>query len=197
MTTRRRSFSRLSFLSRWLAALSLNAGGAERAEGRLGLEARPTDRIRGVIVRSPARLRTRWPFRVKSSPSCRARTVRAKGHDGVESQYEGVSLVEILAKAGVPTGKDLRGPAMATYVVVEACRRLSCRLRAGGAGPGVHRSGHPAGQPPRRQAPLGQGWAIPDHRPGREEACALGQAGDQAADWAGVNRDIAFGVWVN
>ena len=47
-------------------------------------------------------------------------TVRAKGHDGVESQYEGVPLVDFLAKAGVPTGKDLRGPAMALYVVVEA-----------------------------------------------------------------------------
>jgi DMSO/TMAO reductase YedYZ molybdopterin-dependent catalytic subunit len=47
-------------------------------------------------------------------------TLRAKAHDGVESQYEGVSLIQILAKAGVPTGKDLRGPAMASYVVVEA-----------------------------------------------------------------------------
>ena len=47
-------------------------------------------------------------------------TVRAKGHDGVESQYEGVSLLELMTKAGVPTGKDLRGSAMAYYVVVEA-----------------------------------------------------------------------------
>jgi DMSO/TMAO reductase YedYZ molybdopterin-dependent catalytic subunit len=47
-------------------------------------------------------------------------TVRAKGHDGVESQYEGVPLIEFLAKAGVPTGKDVRGPAMTLYVVVEA-----------------------------------------------------------------------------
>jgi DMSO/TMAO reductase YedYZ molybdopterin-dependent catalytic subunit len=47
-------------------------------------------------------------------------TVEAKGHDGVESQFEGVPVIEILAKAGVPTGQDLRGPAMAHYVVVEA-----------------------------------------------------------------------------
>ena len=47
-------------------------------------------------------------------------SVHAKGHDGVESQYEGVPLIELLAKAGVPTGKDLRGQAMALYVVVEA-----------------------------------------------------------------------------
>ncbi len=48
------------------------------------------------------------------------RTVRALGHDRVESQFEGVPLVEILARAGVPVGKDLRGPAMALYLVVEA-----------------------------------------------------------------------------
>jgi DMSO/TMAO reductase YedYZ molybdopterin-dependent catalytic subunit len=47
-------------------------------------------------------------------------TVKAKAHDGTESQYEGVALAEVLAKAGVPTGKDLRGKAMALYLVVEA-----------------------------------------------------------------------------
>ncbi len=47
-------------------------------------------------------------------------TVRAKRHDGVESEFEGVPLVDILAKAGVPVGKDLRGPAMALYLIVEA-----------------------------------------------------------------------------
>jgi DMSO/TMAO reductase YedYZ molybdopterin-dependent catalytic subunit len=47
-------------------------------------------------------------------------SVQAKGHDGVESQYEGVALPTILARAGVPAGKDLRGPSMALYVVVEA-----------------------------------------------------------------------------
>jgi DMSO/TMAO reductase YedYZ molybdopterin-dependent catalytic subunit len=47
-------------------------------------------------------------------------TIRAKGHDGVESQYQGVPLIEILAKAGVPTGKELRGKALALFVVVEA-----------------------------------------------------------------------------
>jgi DMSO/TMAO reductase YedYZ molybdopterin-dependent catalytic subunit len=47
-------------------------------------------------------------------------TVKAKAHDGTESQYEGVPVVEILTKAGVPLGKDLRGKAMALYLVVEA-----------------------------------------------------------------------------
>jgi DMSO/TMAO reductase YedYZ molybdopterin-dependent catalytic subunit len=47
-------------------------------------------------------------------------SVDAKSHDGTVSRYEGVALVEILAKAGVPVGKDLRGKAMAVYLVVEA-----------------------------------------------------------------------------
>ncbi len=44
----------------------------------------------------------------------------AKAHDGKESRYEGVALIEILKKAGLPTGNDLRGKAVALYVVVEA-----------------------------------------------------------------------------
>jgi DMSO/TMAO reductase YedYZ molybdopterin-dependent catalytic subunit len=46
--------------------------------------------------------------------------VSAKAHDGRESRYEGVPLVEILTKAGIPFGKDLRGKAVALYLVVEA-----------------------------------------------------------------------------
>ena len=47
-------------------------------------------------------------------------TVRAQGHDRVESQFEGVSLFEVLSRAGVPFGKELRGQAVALYLVVEA-----------------------------------------------------------------------------
>lgn len=47
-------------------------------------------------------------------------TVVAKAHDGKESRYEGVALFEVLKKAGLPTGNDLRGKAVALYLVVEA-----------------------------------------------------------------------------
>jgi DMSO/TMAO reductase YedYZ molybdopterin-dependent catalytic subunit len=47
-------------------------------------------------------------------------TLRAKGHDGVESPFQGVPLIEVLAKAGVPSGKELRGKALSLFVVVEA-----------------------------------------------------------------------------
>jgi hypothetical protein len=48
------------------------------------------------------------------------RTVEAKGHDGTLSRYDGVAPVELLAKSGAPVGKDLRGPALAVYLVVQA-----------------------------------------------------------------------------
>jgi DMSO/TMAO reductase YedYZ molybdopterin-dependent catalytic subunit len=47
-------------------------------------------------------------------------TVTAKAHDGKESRYDGVAVIEILRKAGLPLGKELRGKAMALYLVVEA-----------------------------------------------------------------------------
>ena len=46
--------------------------------------------------------------------------VRAKDRDGKEAEFEGVPLVEVLKAAGVKFGQELRGPALATYLVVEA-----------------------------------------------------------------------------
>jgi DMSO/TMAO reductase YedYZ molybdopterin-dependent catalytic subunit len=41
-------------------------------------------------------------------------------HDKKKEAYEGVLLEDLLAKAGVPQGEQLRGPSMATYVIAEA-----------------------------------------------------------------------------
>lgn len=41
-------------------------------------------------------------------------------HNKKTEAYEGVSLEELLHKAGVPHGEQLRGPAMAAYVIAEA-----------------------------------------------------------------------------
>lgn len=41
-------------------------------------------------------------------------------HSGKTEVYEGVLVEDLLKKAGVPQGEALRGPAMATYVLVEA-----------------------------------------------------------------------------
>jgi DMSO/TMAO reductase YedYZ molybdopterin-dependent catalytic subunit len=47
-------------------------------------------------------------------------SVRATDSKGRESEFEGVPLVELLRAAGVKFGGDLRGAALATYLVVEA-----------------------------------------------------------------------------
>ncbi len=41
-------------------------------------------------------------------------------HSGKTEVYEGVLVEDLLKKAGVPQGEQLRGKAMATYVLVEA-----------------------------------------------------------------------------
>jgi DMSO/TMAO reductase YedYZ molybdopterin-dependent catalytic subunit len=49
-------------------------------------------------------------------PRASARTT----NNGVETVYEGVRLHEVLKKAGVPLGSELRGKALSTYVIAEA-----------------------------------------------------------------------------
>lgn len=48
--------------------------------------------------------------------------LHASAH-GVEGEFDGVPLIEILKAAGAPTGEALRGPALALYVVVGAADR--------------------------------------------------------------------------
>jgi DMSO/TMAO reductase YedYZ molybdopterin-dependent catalytic subunit len=48
------------------------------------------------------------------------RTIRAKDHDGKESEYEGSPLIEVLKLVGVKFGEGLRGKNLALYLVVEA-----------------------------------------------------------------------------
>jgi len=67
------------------------------------------------------------------------RSIRAKGHDGKEAEFEGVPLVEVLKLAGMKFGEHLR-------------RRLSRGLRAAGTRPGLYRQGYPSRGQTRRQA---------------------------------------------
>lgn len=46
-------------------------------------------------------------------------TVRTKS-DGIDVVYEGVWLHQVLRRAGAPTGSQLRGKALASYVTAEA-----------------------------------------------------------------------------
>jgi DMSO/TMAO reductase YedYZ molybdopterin-dependent catalytic subunit len=46
--------------------------------------------------------------------------VKATGHDGVPATYRGVRMSDVLSLGGLTFGATLRGPRMATYVVVSA-----------------------------------------------------------------------------
>lgn len=48
------------------------------------------------------------------------KNVHAKDHNGTESEYEGVALIDLLQLAGVKFGEHLRGKNLALYLVVEA-----------------------------------------------------------------------------
>lgn len=47
-------------------------------------------------------------------------TVSIPEQDGTKVEYEGVPLREILKRAGAPQGKDLRGKALASYILAKA-----------------------------------------------------------------------------
>jgi DMSO/TMAO reductase YedYZ molybdopterin-dependent catalytic subunit len=47
-------------------------------------------------------------------------TVSVQEEDGTKVQYEGVPLREVLTRAGAPLGKELRGKALASYVLAKA-----------------------------------------------------------------------------
>jgi DMSO/TMAO reductase YedYZ molybdopterin-dependent catalytic subunit len=47
-------------------------------------------------------------------------TVRVPNADGSMAVYEGVALIDVLKKAGVPFGGELRGKALASYVLAKA-----------------------------------------------------------------------------
>jgi len=47
-------------------------------------------------------------------------TVSIPEQDGTQVSYEGVPLREVLKRAGVPVGKDLRGKALSAYILAKA-----------------------------------------------------------------------------
>ncbi len=48
------------------------------------------------------------------------RSVTFQEHDGTKSTYEGVALMDLLEKAGAPSGSQLKGKALASYVLATA-----------------------------------------------------------------------------
>jgi len=47
-------------------------------------------------------------------------TLKVKDHKGNPATYEGVLLADVLRSAGVTLGKDLKGPLLANFLLIEA-----------------------------------------------------------------------------
>ena len=47
-------------------------------------------------------------------------TVQGKTHDGKDHTFEGVAMADLLHRAGLPQGENVRGPILARYIVVSA-----------------------------------------------------------------------------
>src|SRR5262245_57129572 len=74
------------------------------------------------------------PSDLKSMPRTH---VEVKEEDGHTSSYEGVLVGEILKRAGVPLGGQLRGDAVATYVVASATDGYQVVFSIGELDPGL------------------------------------------------------------
>jgi DMSO/TMAO reductase YedYZ molybdopterin-dependent catalytic subunit len=78
----------------------------------LAQDAQPTVQVTGA-VKQPLTLSA---DDLAKMPRATVRTTS----NGMETVYEGVWLHEVLKKAGVPQGSELRGKALASYVLAEA-----------------------------------------------------------------------------
>jgi DMSO/TMAO reductase YedYZ molybdopterin-dependent catalytic subunit len=61
-------------------------------------------------------------------------------HEGKEETYEGVLLSDLLKRAGVASGKELRGASLATYILAEASDGYRVTFSIGEVDPDVHDS---------------------------------------------------------
>ena len=94
------------YTRRWLLFGLLAAGILPAQEGQPSVQV--TGTVRQALTLSAEDL--------AKMPRASARST----NNGVETVYEGVRLHEVLKKAGVPQGSELRGKALASYVLAEA-----------------------------------------------------------------------------
>ncbi|HMD86851.1 MAG TPA: molybdopterin-dependent oxidoreductase [Terriglobia bacterium] len=74
---------------------------------------------RGVVLRVSGAVSQPLALSLQDLAAMPRTKVTAKEHDSTVT-YEGVALTEILQKAGSPLGKEMRGKALASYVLVTA-----------------------------------------------------------------------------
>jgi DMSO/TMAO reductase YedYZ molybdopterin-dependent catalytic subunit len=93
----------------------------------LGIPALAQDSMTGKASTGPSEVKiggaVTTPFVVTAADlkGMPRKTLRVENEHTKKAQvYEGVLVEDLLRKAGAPLGEKLRGPAMATYVMVEA-----------------------------------------------------------------------------
>jgi DMSO/TMAO reductase YedYZ molybdopterin-dependent catalytic subunit len=94
------------YTRRWLV-FTLLAAGLSSAQ-----EAPPSVQVTGAVKQAL----TLTADDLAKMPRSTARST----NNGMETVYEGVRLHEVLKKAGVPLGSELRGKALTSYVLAEA-----------------------------------------------------------------------------
>jgi DMSO/TMAO reductase YedYZ molybdopterin-dependent catalytic subunit len=94
------------YTRRWLV-IGLLAVGVLSAQ-----EAQPTIQVTGAVKQAL----TLSADDLAKMPRASVRTL----NNGMETVYEGVWLHEVLKKAGVPQGSELRGKALASYMLAQA-----------------------------------------------------------------------------
>jgi DMSO/TMAO reductase YedYZ molybdopterin-dependent catalytic subunit len=82
------------------------------ATGLLAQDAAPTIQVTGAVKQAL----TLTADDLAKMPRASVRTT----NNGMETVYEGVPLHEVLKRAGVPQGNELRGKALTNYVLAEA-----------------------------------------------------------------------------
>jgi DMSO/TMAO reductase YedYZ molybdopterin-dependent catalytic subunit len=96
--------------------LALTSG----TRGQSGPPPPPAGAAPPVLVRVTGEVSRHLELTAEAFGRLPRQTVRVTGPDGEQAEYSGVPVAEVLQAAGVPFGHDLRGPALATYLVVEA-----------------------------------------------------------------------------
>ena len=89
----------------FLAAAAFAADPALRIEGIAGRDGVPKPVLQLTLGDIAAMPRTTLP---------------GKTHDGKDHTFEGVAMAELLRRAGLPQGENVRGPMLARYILVSA-----------------------------------------------------------------------------
>jgi DMSO/TMAO reductase YedYZ molybdopterin-dependent catalytic subunit len=104
LSLRRKSFAGIAALALMAAAAAAQTAGNTDSTAALAVKGSVKQELRLTLAELKAMPRTK---------------VTAKGHDGSTHEYEGVTLVSLLGKAGAPQTGDLRGKNMTLCVVAE------------------------------------------------------------------------------